>query len=472
MSSSSSVDPRTEPRDDLPDAASAASITHDDDDADPQQKKLADGRQTREYKERKWRAKHLNKCNVNNKKRPRPNNNNKPEEEDEPQVVFLVAPRPHDDEQMPQNHKLLHPRADRRGDDLEDLPSPSPTSALGGAHTEQSTAAVHAWVAQHEKKNVHLVAALNDVDHQPDLAATSLPSLAELLAPYRNLTDRRPSGLHPSSSGVTAPPSLFVAEGTETVRLLLRQALCPPPHLDPIPVLSVFCKAGALLDPPAPLAQELEALWSAAPPRSQRDTEDPRDKGPHDAPTGHCCAVLVAANSHVMSHVAGFPVARGALACGSIPAHRTLAWLLDTYLPRCLGSVEKTSGRRSRHLRLLALDGASDPANVGSALRCASAFGICAVLLSGDCADPWYRKAIRVSMGHVFRVPCVRVEVLAPALQRLQSQHGVVSYAAVVGEANRILEQMGQGACASLLFSGHCQCRRPHRPYILTLFCF
>ena len=59
-------------------------------------------------------------------------------------------------------------------------------------------------------------------------------------------------------------------------------------------------------------------------------------------------------------------------------------------------------------MRLLAIDRTGDAANLGGMVRSASAFGADAVLLSHDSCDPWYRRAVRVSMGHVCRVPVVR----------------------------------------------------------------
>ena len=49
------------------------------------------------------------------------------------------------------------------------------------------------------------------------------------------------------------------------------------------------------------------------------------------------------------------------------------------------------------------LDGVQDPGNVGAILRTANAFGICSVMLTGGCADPYNPKTIRASMGATFR---------------------------------------------------------------------
>ena len=53
----------------------------------------------------------------------------------------------------------------------------------------------------------------------------------------------------------------------------------------------------------------------------------------------------------------------------------------------------------------LALWHVADPGNVGTILRCADALGPAFVALSAGCADPTGPKALRASMGAVFRVP-------------------------------------------------------------------
>jgi len=49
------------------------------------------------------------------------------------------------------------------------------------------------------------------------------------------------------------------------------------------------------------------------------------------------------------------------------------------------------------------LDGLQDPGNVGTIIRTASAFGIASVMLAGGCADPYNPKAVRSTMGAIFR---------------------------------------------------------------------
>jgi len=106
----------------------------------------------------------------------------------------------------------------------------------------------------------------------------------------------------------------------------------------------------------------------------------------------------------VMDGVAGLPVHRGCLAVGERPA--------DAHVPE---------GVR----RVVVLEDLVDVDNVGALVRNAAAFGVDALLLSPRCADPYYRKAIRVSAGAVFALPIVRAERWPTDLVALRDHHGL-----------------------------------------------
>lgn len=55
--------------------------------------------------------------------------------------------------------------------------------------------------------------------------------------------------------------------------------------------------------------------------------------------------------------------------------------------------------------RIVVMEDVENPTNVGAIFRSAAALNIDAVILTGGCSDPLYRRAIRVSMGNVFQVP-------------------------------------------------------------------
>lgn len=59
--------------------------------------------------------------------------------------------------------------------------------------------------------------------------------------------------------------------------------------------------------------------------------------------------------------------------------------------------------------RVVVLENVADPTNVGAIFRSVGAIGADAVLVTPRCSDPFYRRAIRVSMGSVLQVPWTRV---------------------------------------------------------------
>ncbi|MBR3016279.1 MAG: RNA methyltransferase [Clostridia bacterium] len=72
---------------------------------------------------------------------------------------------------------------------------------------------------------------------------------------------------------------------------------------------------------------------------------------------------------------------------------------------------------------LVALDGVQDPGNVGTVIRTMDAAGYSCLLMDEKTADPYSPKALRASMGGVFRVPARRYSDLANQLRSL-ARHG------------------------------------------------
>jgi len=69
-----------------------------------------------------------------------------------------------------------------------------------------------------------------------------------------------------------------------------------------------------------------------------------------------------------------------------------------------------------------------DHTNVGAILRSCAALGVDGVLLSPRCADPLYRRAVKVAMGAVFAVPYARFEDWYDAMPML-AREGFTSVA-------------------------------------------
>jgi tRNA G18 (ribose-2'-O)-methylase SpoU len=102
-------------------------------------------------------------------------------------------------------------------------------------------------------------------------------------------------------------------------------------------------------------------------------------------------APVYLADEALVESVSGFHVHRGALASFERRPLPTVSEVLD--------------GAR----RVVVLEDVNDHTNVGAIFRNAAAFGMDAVLLSPRCADPLYRRSIKVAMGAVFSIPYVRV---------------------------------------------------------------
>ena len=72
--------------------------------------------------------------------------------------------------------------------------------------------------------------------------------------------------------------------------------------------------------------------------------------------------------------------------------------------------------------QVLVLEDVVDHANVGAVFRCGAAFGFDAVLLAPRCADPLYRRSIKVGMGAVFSTPWTRLPDWYDALPDLSAR--------------------------------------------------
>ena len=94
------------------------------------------------------------------------------------------------------------------------------------------------------------------------------------------------------------------------------------------------------------------------------------------------------ATEDVISECVGFHFNRHIFALAPRPAPRAVEDVL-AHSPRTLAVLE----------------GLNDHANIGSIFRNAAALGVGGVLTGAGCADPLYRRSVRVSMGHVLRIP-------------------------------------------------------------------
>jgi tRNA G18 (ribose-2'-O)-methylase SpoU len=84
--------------------------------------------------------------------------------------------------------------------------------------------------------------------------------------------------------------------------------------------------------------------------------------------------------------------------------------------------------------RLVLLEAIANPDNIGGIFRSAAALGADAVLLDPSCSDPFYRKAVRTSMGAVLWLPSTRVDPWLPGLATLSDMGFAVAALAPAGE--------------------------------------
>lgn len=181
------------------------------------------------------------------------------------------------------------------------------------------------------------------------------------LADYTRLTDVR------LRTSMEEPHGLFIAEGEKVIR---------------------------------------RAAGAGYPVRSVLTTQDRLSSVADIAEAAGCPVYLVA--GEVAEQLTGYRVHRGALAS---MARRALPSVADLVRGPAGGG-----GLR----RQVVLEDLVDHGNVGGIFRCAAALGADGVILSPRCADPLYRRAVKVSMGAVFAVPYARMTSWRDGLAELR----------------------------------------------------
>jgi tRNA G18 (ribose-2'-O)-methylase SpoU len=184
------------------------------------------------------------------------------------------------------------------------------------------------------------------------------------VAPYRDVRER----------DLVGREGLFIAEGDVVVRVLLG----PRSRHRAVSLLVAEKRVEAL----APLAEAADVPVYSAP-------------------------------QAVFDGIAGFHIHRGILALGRRAPAEAADGLLGSLGGRAL---------------VVVLSGIANHDNMGGICRNAAAFGADAVILDGECCDPFYRKAIRVSAGAVLTLRFARVATADDALAALAA-HGFTTLA-------------------------------------------
>jgi tRNA G18 (ribose-2'-O)-methylase SpoU len=147
-----------------------------------------------------------------------------------------------------------------------------------------------------------------------------------------------------------------------------------------------------------------------------------------------CPGPVYLVSDEAAEQVTGYRVHRGALASMARRALPTVTGLLSGAplagagpAARAAGPAPAGSAHRARGgqpgwpRRIVILEDLVDHGNVGGIFRCAAALGVDAVILSPRCADPLYRRAVKVSMGAVFAIPYARMSAWRGGLAEIRA---------------------------------------------------
>ena len=144
-------------------------------------------------------------------------------------------------------------------------------------------------------------------------------------------------------------------------------------------------------------------------------------------------APVLVGEEALLERITGFHLHRGALAAMHRPELPPVAAVLE--------------GART----VAVLEDIVDHTNVGAMFRSAAALGVDAVLVTPRCADPLYRRSIRVSMGTVFQVPWTRLREWPADADRLREAGFDVLALALTDEA-RALDVVDLGPDRNVAF--------------------
>jgi tRNA G18 (ribose-2'-O)-methylase SpoU len=139
-------------------------------------------------------------------------------------------------------------------------------------------------------------------------------------------------------------------------------------------------------------------------------------------------------DADVMAEVVGFHLNRGVLASASRPPELTVPRVLD--------------GART----VAVLEGVNDHENLGSILRNAAGLGVDAVIFGVGCADPLYRRAVRVSMGHALLVPYAWTQAWPGDLHMLRDNGFRILALTPDPSAHTLAEAMAEAAEGKVAF--------------------
>lgn len=139
------------------------------------------------------------------------------------------------------------------------------------------------------------------------------------------------------------------------------------------------------------------------------------------------------AEKKLVETIVGFNLHQGIMAVGKIPEPANLESVLET---------------NQRPYLFVAIEGLTNSENLGVLVRNCVAFGVQAILVGETSSSPYLRRAVRNSMGTVFKIPVVQLENLKQTLEELRHRFKVRSIAAHPHTHERVVQ--------STNFSGDC----------------
>ena len=151
---------------------------------------------------------------------------------------------------------------------------------------------------------------------------------------------------------------------------------------------------------------------------------------------------VLACPKKLMEAAAGFALHQGLVAVGRTPVGVTLDGVL---------AAARTRGGPGT---LVVCPEVTNVDNLGLLVRVAAGLGADGMVLGPGCADPWYRRAVRTSMGTVFSLPLVRTGDLAAELERLRAADYELVATVIDADASALADFVRGGGAGTAVLLG------------------
>jgi tRNA G18 (ribose-2'-O)-methylase SpoU len=113
------------------------------------------------------------------------------------------------------------------------------------------------------------------------------------------------------------------------------------------------------------------------------------------------------AERNALEELTGFTMYQGVLAVGRVPQPMTL---------------DKMLAQAAQPTLLVAVESVSNAQNLGGLVRNCAAFGAHGIITGETCCSPYLRRAVRGSMGTIFKLPALEVPNLVATMSTLRGR--------------------------------------------------